>query len=68
MCLPGNSEGKPAGCYDDGGVLIARWPCHDQYIGGGQWDVVADPGSPDYDEGKTYDDPDEPVYLTGYTN
>lgn len=28
ICGPGNTEGKPAGCYDDGGVLVAPWPCH----------------------------------------
>src|SRR5882757_7668717 len=28
VCLPGNSEGKPAACYDDGGVIVALWPCN----------------------------------------
>lgn len=28
VCGPGNSEGKPAACYDDGGVIVALWPCH----------------------------------------
>lgn len=27
VCGPGNSEGKPAACYDDGGVIVAMWPC-----------------------------------------
>ncbi|HME14141.1 MAG TPA: hypothetical protein VKG83_01660 [Mycobacterium sp.] len=27
VCQPGNAEGKPAGCYDIGGVLVADWPC-----------------------------------------
>lgn len=27
VCGPGNSNGVPAGCYDDGGVLWAVWPC-----------------------------------------
>lgn len=27
VCGPGNSNGAPAGCYDDGGVLFAAWPC-----------------------------------------
>lgn len=27
VCGPGNSNGVPAGCYDDGGVLFAVWPC-----------------------------------------
>jgi hypothetical protein len=27
VCLPGNPEGKPAACYDDGGVIVALWPC-----------------------------------------
>lgn len=28
ICGPGNSEGKPAACYDDGGAIVALWPCH----------------------------------------
>ena len=54
ICGPNNPEGKPAACYGDGGVIIALWPCHTVDIGNGQSDVVADPGSPDYDEGLTY--------------
>lgn len=27
-CGPGNANGAPAGCYDDGGVLVAPWPCY----------------------------------------
>lgn len=27
VCGPGNPEGKPAACYDDGGVIVALWPC-----------------------------------------
>lgn len=27
VCGPTNDEGKPAGCYGDGGVLVAVWPC-----------------------------------------
>jgi hypothetical protein len=27
VCQPDNPEGEPAGCYDDGGVLWADWPC-----------------------------------------
>jgi hypothetical protein len=27
ICGPDNSEGKPAACYDDGGVIVALWPC-----------------------------------------
>lgn len=27
VCGPGNSNGVPAGCYDDGGVLFKAWPC-----------------------------------------
>lgn len=34
MCGPGNANGVPAGCYDDGGVLVASWPC--------RWEVGAD--------------------------
>lgn len=26
ICGPDNSEGKPPGLYDEGGVLIAPWP------------------------------------------
>lgn len=28
ICGPSNSEGKPPGCYDDGGVLEFPWPCN----------------------------------------
>jgi hypothetical protein len=28
VCGPGNPEGKPAACYDDGGVIVAMWPCN----------------------------------------
>lgn len=28
ICGPGNAEGKPAACYDEGGVIVALWPCH----------------------------------------
>lgn len=27
VCAPGNPEGKPAGCFDPGGVLVAEFPC-----------------------------------------
>lgn len=27
VCGPGNAEGKPAACYDEGGVIVALWPC-----------------------------------------
>lgn len=27
ICGPGNAEGKPAGCYGDGGAMVAPWPC-----------------------------------------
>lgn len=61
ICGPNNPEGQPAGCYDEGGVLVAHWPCHvvrlDPKNHPDAWDVEADPGSPDYDEGQTYDDP-----------
>lgn len=28
VCGPGNANGVPAGCYDDGGVMVVPWPCH----------------------------------------
>lgn len=28
ICGPTNTEGMPAGCYDDRGRLVAVWPCH----------------------------------------
>lgn len=28
VCGPTNTEGHPAGCYDDGGVLEYVWPCN----------------------------------------
>lgn len=39
ICGPGNANGVPAGCYDDGGVLVAAWPCY----------VVIDPATGDSD-------------------
>jgi hypothetical protein len=27
VCGPNNTEGKPAACYADGGVIVALWPC-----------------------------------------
>lgn len=39
ICGPGNPEGKPAACYDDGGVIVAAWPCH----------IVVDPATGDAD-------------------
>jgi hypothetical protein len=27
VCEPGNPEGKPAACYDQGGVIVELWPC-----------------------------------------
>jgi len=27
ICGPGNPDGVPPGCYDDGGMLVAPWPC-----------------------------------------
>ncbi len=27
VCQPGNPEGKPAACFDAGGVVEAWWPC-----------------------------------------
>jgi hypothetical protein len=26
-CGPGNSNNVPPGCYDEGGVMYAMWPC-----------------------------------------
>lgn len=28
VCGPNNPQGKPAACYDDGGVIVAMWPCN----------------------------------------
>lgn len=28
VCGPHNAQGAPAGCYDEGGVLVAAWPCY----------------------------------------
>lgn len=77
VCGPGNGQ-APAGCYDDGGVLVAVWPCtpwqpSDGYRhGDGSWTEVQDGHAYlcVHSVGRTLctDDPDEPVYLTGYTN
>lgn len=48
VCGPNNSNGVPAGCYDDGGVLWKAWPCDpwkpsDGYVhGDGSWTEVQD--------------------------
>ena len=51
ICGPNNAEGQPAGCYDDGGVLVAAWPCY----------VVIDPQTGDSD---VYTPGDPPNYPT----
>lgn len=28
ICGPDNTQGRPAGCYDELGLLVAPWPCH----------------------------------------
>ena len=42
ICGPGNPQGQPAGCYDDGGVLVAPWPCHVVVNPDGSADVFGD--------------------------
>lgn len=27
ICGPSNAQGAVAGCFDEGGVLVAPWPC-----------------------------------------
>lgn len=39
VCGPFNPEGKPAACYDEGGVIIAEWPCLPVDLGDGRWDA-----------------------------
>ncbi|WP_431231351.1 hypothetical protein ACQ856_17320 [Mycolicibacterium psychrotolerans] len=43
ICGPGNPEGKPAACYDDGGVIVALWPCHVVVNSDGSGDVHEGP-------------------------
>lgn len=59
VCGPGNNNGVPAGCYDDGGVLFKAWPCE-------AW--KPSDGYRHGDGAVTYPDPDEYVYTIGYTN
>lgn len=40
-CGPTNTQGVTAGCYDDGGVLVAPWPCHIVVNPDGSSDVYA---------------------------
>lgn len=47
ICGPGNSNGAPAGCYDDGGVLVAVWPCSWHTLDNGQRLLIASDGSAD---------------------
>lgn len=39
ICGPNNANGVAAGCYDDGGVLVAVWPCHIEVNPDGSADV-----------------------------
>jgi len=41
VCGPNNAQHAPAGCYDDGGVLVAAWPCHVVVNRDGTSDVFA---------------------------
>lgn len=43
ICAPSNTEGVPAGCYSDIGVLVAGWPCHVEVMPDGSSDVYSDP-------------------------
>lgn len=42
VCGPGNSEGQPAACYDEGGVIVALWPCTSVVNADGSQDVDFD--------------------------
>lgn len=51
ICGPGNANGAPAGCYDDGGVMVAPWPCYVVVDGAGNGDAFF--GAPmDADDGR----------------
>lgn len=39
ICGPGNSQGVAPGCYNDGGQLVAVWPCHIEINSDGSADV-----------------------------
>lgn len=41
-CGPQNAEGKPAACYDEGGVIVALWPCKSVVNADGSQDVDFD--------------------------
>lgn len=41
-CGPQNAEGKPAACYDEGGVIVALWPCTSVVNADGSQDVDFD--------------------------
>lgn len=43
VCGPANPQGHTAACYDDGGVIVALWPCRV---------VVNQDGSSDVFEGR----------------
>lgn len=79
VCAPGNAQGAPAGCYDDGGVLEMHWPCPpwtpaDGWVHGDGTITYPDgPCDPSADSDRPCtiiqsDDPDERVYTIGYTN
>lgn len=39
ICGPANSNAVAAGCYDEGGVLVAAWPCSVRVNADGSADV-----------------------------
>jgi hypothetical protein len=61
MCKPGNSEGKPAACYDDGGVIVAEWPCYAVIRPDGSFDILEG-----IDPLTLEAEPDLPIHPTGY--
>lgn len=55
LCAPGNDRGVPAGCYDEGGVLVALWPCEGNQKA--RWGVgLSKYSHDDQDDERNYED------------
>lgn len=68
VCGPSNTSGKPAACYDEGGVIVALWPCHVVVDSNGDGAVFDGPPLHLPGTGPLADFYDQVVYDTGYAN
>lgn len=66
-CGPDNVQHVAAGCYDDGGDLVAAWPCAWRTLPNGYRVLFTSDGESDL-YNPTPDDVDNALYRAGYTN